>query len=306
MIEMTTHCLGLRFKNPVLPASGPNGRNARVLRACAEGGAGGLLNKTISVQAAKPPAPNIARCFEEGLINSELWSELPPARWFEKELPEAIAAAREQGLPFIASIGYSADEVRQLGPQAEAAGVDAIEFTLHYVERDFASAVRVARTLRESVEIPIIAKLSPHFGDLGELAAQLEPYVDAFACINSLGPALRIDIERVKPMLASQWGFGWLSGEPIRPIALRSVFEVARRVARPVIGIGGVRQGVDLIEFLMAGASLVGVCTAALIHGNTIYGRIAEEAATWLDEHGYSSPDNVRGLYLKRMTEQQG
>jgi dihydroorotate dehydrogenase len=91
----------------------------------------------------------------------------------------------------------------------------------------------VARVLRESVDIPIIAKLSPHFGDLGDLAAVLEPHVDAFTCINSFGPTLRIDIERGEPIMGSRYGYGWLSGEPIKPLALRCVFEVARRVKKP-------------------------------------------------------------------------
>lgn len=298
--EMKTRFLGLEFRNPVIPAAGPNVRDGAALRQCAEGGAGGLLAKTVSVIPAPVPRPNMALFARNGILNTELWTELSPEQWLEKEYPIGIAAAREHGIPFIASVGYTADELRRLAPQVEAAGARAIEFTIHYTGRDFDTLCGVAQALRESVRVPIIAKLSPHFGDLGELAAVLEPHVDAFSCINSFGPTLRIDIERAEPVMGSEYGYGWLSGEPIKPLALRCVFEVARRVNKPVIGVGGVARGVDLIEHLMAGATLVGVCTAAILHGNDIYGRIAEEAARWLDEHGYTHIDEIRGLYLKK------
>ena len=303
--KMETEFLGLKFRNPVIPAAGPNVRDGEALQTSAEGGAGGLLAKTVSVKAAPVPRPNMALYARNGMLNTELWTELTPEQWFEKEYPVGITAARKANLPFIASIGYSAEEIKTIAPKVEAAGVDAIEFTLHYVERDFSSAEAVAKTLRETVQVPIIAKLSPHFGDLGELAEVMEPYVDAFTCINSFGPTLRINIDRAEPIMGSQYGYGWLSGEPIKPLALRCVFEVARRVSKPVIGVGGISRGTDLIEFLMAGASMVGVCTAAILNGNTIYGQIAEEAAIWLDERGYSSIQEVQGLYLKKFAQGQ-
>jgi len=303
--NLKTRFLGLDFRNPVIPAAGPNVRDARALRHCAEGGPGGLLAKTVSSAAAPVPRPNMALYARNGMLNTELWTELPPERWFDEEYPAALAAAREHGIPFLASIGYSAEEVRALGPRVQAAGADAIEFTIHYVGREIETVAEVARVLRESVAIPIIAKLSPHFGDLGDLAAVLEPHVDAFRCINSFGPTLRIDIERGEPIMGSRYGYGWLSGEPIKPLALRCVFEVARRVKKPVIGVGGVSRGTDLIEYMMAGATMVGVCTAAILEGNSVYGRIAEEAARWLDAHGYSDIEEVRGVFLRKLREGQ-
>ena len=298
--DLRVRLLGLDFRNPVIPAAGPNVRDGQALIGCARGGAGGLLAKTVSVRAAPVPRPNMALYARNGLINTELWTELTLEQWLDVEYDQGLDAARSEGIPFLASMGYSAEEVREVGPKVAAKGVDAIEFSTHYVGSDFSNVIETARAVRESVDLPIIAKLSPHFGDLGELAALIEPYVDAFTCINSFGPTLRIDIERAEPVMGSKFGYGWISGEPIKPLALRSVFEVARRTNKPVIGVGGVATGEDLIEFFMAGASLVGVCTAAILQGNDIYGRIAHEAAVWLDEHGYESIDQVRGLYLHR------
>ena len=303
--DMRVRLLGLEFRNPVLPAAGPNVRDGAALQSCAEGGAGGLLSKTVSVRAAPVPRPNMALYARNGLINTELWTELSLEQWLEHEYDVGLAAARAHHIPFIASMGYTPDELRRVAPQVAAKGVEAIEFTIHYVGTDPGAVVECAQALREVVELPIIAKLSPHHGDLGELAAGLEPYVDAFSCINSFGPTLHIDVERAEPIMGSKHGYGWISGEPIKPLALRCVFEVARRVSKPVIGVGGIARGEDVIEFFMAGASMVGICTAAILQGNHIYGQVAREAALWLDEHGYESIEQVRGLYLNKYRDGQ-
>jgi hypothetical protein len=233
-----------------------------------------------------------------GMLNHELWTELSLEQWLDVEYDIGIAAAREHGLPFIASMGYTPDDLRYIGPRVAAKGVDAIEFTIHYV--DPALVVDIAKALRETVTVPIIAKLTPHKGDLGELAAALEPYVDAFACINSYGPALTIDPERIEPTLGSTHGYGWLSGSPLKPLALRCVWEVARRVSKPVIGIGGIVTARDVVEFFMAGASLVEVCTVIMYRGQGYYAKLAKSLSDWLDAHGYDDISQVQGLYLQR------
>jgi dihydroorotate dehydrogenase len=175
------------------------------------------------------------------MLNAELWTELSLQQWLNVEFPLAKAAAQQHRIPLIGSVGYTPEDLREIGPKVQAAGVDAIEFTIHYL--DPKRIVDTARALRESVSVPIIAKFSPHAGDLGELAMTIDPYVDAYACINSVGPTLLINTERVEPVLGSEFGYGWLSGTPIKPIALRCVYEVARRTQKPVIGIGGIPNG---------------------------------------------------------------
>ncbi len=297
--------LGLTFRSPVIPAAGPNVRDGAALARVAENGAGGLLAKTVSVRAAPVPRPNMAQFGRAGMLNTELWTELSLDQWLDREYDVGLAAARAAGIPFIASVGYTADELELVAPKVAAKGVDALEFSIHYVGTSFDAVVDTARALRSVVDLPIIAKLSPHFGDLGELAAVLEPHVDAFTCINSFGPTLAIDIERAEPVLGSRYGYGWLSGEPLRPLAVRSVFEVARRVKKPVIGVGGVSRGEDVIEFLMAGASLVGICTQAIYEGPQVYERVAVEAAHWLDRHGRQSFADVQGAYVRRFGQGQ-
>ncbi|HYF90695.1 MAG TPA: diguanylate cyclase [Symbiobacteriaceae bacterium] len=299
MAKIAVELLGMTFRNPIIPAAGPNVGNGEQLRRSAEGGAGGLLAKTVSIRPAEPPRPDMVRYGQTGMLNTELWTELTPEQWLDREYDIGLAAAHRHRIPFIASVGYTPDELRTIGPRVAAKGVDAIEFTIHYL--DPARLVDTARALRESVKCPIIAKLSPHKGDLGELAAMIEPYVDAYACINSYGPTLRIDVECVEPTLGSQLGYGWLSGTPIRPIALRSVFEVARRVKKPVIGVGGIANPKDVIAFFMAGASLVQVCTVILLRGQNYYAKLARGVSEWLDAHGYEDIHQVQGLHLRRL-----
>lgn len=303
MANLSVKVFGKEFRNPVLPAAGPNVGSGRMLTLAAEGGAGGLLSKTISRTAAQVPHPNMARFGKDNLLNTELWSELSPEDWFSREYGIALQSARQHQIPLVSSIGYTSDDLAELGPRLEKMGVDVIEFSIHYLDPE--RLTDTAQALRKAVSIPIVAKLSPHSGDLGEIAARLAPYVDGFTCINSLGPGLTIDIDRVQSPMGSKTGYGWLSGPAIKPLALRSVYEVARAVDKPVIGVGGVSSGADVIEYFMAGASLVEVCTAAILKGPGIYGKIAEEAGAWLDAHGYQSIEEVKGLYIEKFRDGQ-
>lgn len=297
MTDMTVSLCGMTFGNPVMPAAGPNGRDGAALLEAARGGAGGLVAKTVSVGPAEVPHPNMAGRSAGALLNAELWSELPVERFLEEE----YAAAGGAGLPLIASIGYTADDLSNLGPRIEATGVvDAIEFSVHYLGGGMAPVLDAARALRDAVSIPILPKLSPNVPDPAGLAAALEPMVDGIVAINSFGPVLDFDIETLRTPLGSQDGYGWLSGPPIKPLALRIVRDIASRFSKPILGVGGIATGRDAIQFLMAGASAVQVCTAAIRKGQAIYGKIAEEMETWLSAHGYGSAREITGLFLER------
>jgi len=300
MADISVELLGLRFRNPIFTAAGPASRDGMTLLNAAAGGAGGLVSKTVSIKPADVPRPNMAALKEGrvgsrmGLLNAELWSELPLKTWLEREYPIALSS----GLPLIASVGYTPEDVSTIAPKLEKAGVKAIEFSTHYV----GGHVEIAKALRDAVDIPIIAKLSPKV-DVADVARALEPYVDAIAAINTFGPCLRIDVESGKPMLGSSDGYGWMSGSALKPIALRCVADIADAIRLPIIGVGGVMSGEDVIEFLMAGASAVQVCTAAILEGHTVYGKIAGQVEEWLDRHGYSSIQDVQGVALQHLKQ---
>ncbi|HLO35589.1 MAG TPA: 4Fe-4S binding protein, partial [Candidatus Deferrimicrobium sp.] len=121
--------------------------------------------------------------------------------------------------------------------------------------------------------------------------------------INSFGPCLSIDIEAGRPRLGGADGVGWLSGPALKPLAMRCVRDIARAVRIPVIGVGGVTTGADAVEMMMAGASAVGVCTAAMLRGPGVFGKIARELDAWLDAHGHAGPAAIRGIAVQPLVE---
>lgn len=297
MANLRVNICGLEFRNPVLPAAGPPSKDGAILQAAARGGAGGLVTKTISVHPADVPRPCMAeiRC---GFLNTELWSELPKEQWLATE----YRMARETGLPVIVGLGYTAEQIRELAPMAQPFA-DALELSTHYVGNNIQPIIDALHAAKNAVNVPVFMKLSPH-PNIQEIALALEDAgADALVMINSFGPCLGINLETGLPLMGSKEGFGWLSGAAIKPLALRCVYEAARAVRIPIFGVGGMSNGRDVAEMLMAGASAVQVCTEAILRGPTVYAKIAKELGTFLDEHGYAGVEEITGLTVRLMRQ---
>lgn len=300
MADLKTKVCGIDFPNPVWTAAGPGGADAAMLLRAARGGAGGLVAKTISLEGARVPAPNIISPFSGSLLNAELWSEHEYRHFIEQELTQL----REAGVPVIASVGYSAGQLAVLGKELETADVaDAVEFSVHYVGKDPENLKRLAGALKENLTIPVLAKLSPGISDLEAAVRILDGIVDGFVAINSVGPALDFDIETRQPRLGSKDGRGWLSGAAILPVALHYVEAIASMTGKPVIGVGGVRRVEDVVKHLMAGASAVQVCSLAVLKGQEVYGKLAAELSEWLDARGFERVGQIVGLYRRERPE---
>ncbi len=299
MANLEVEFLGMKFKNPVIPAAGPNVRDGERLEEAAKGGAGGLLSKTISVDAAPVPMPHMA-AIRGGFINTELWSELPPERWLSREYDIAKRAADEASIPLIISLGYTAQEIAQLAPKLKP-WADALELSTHYLGEDPRPMIEAIDAAKSALDVPVLVKMSP-LGREMKAAAQAakEAGADGISATNSFGPAFGMNIEKALPWLGGKNSYGWLSGPALKPLSLRCVYDIAQVVDLPIIGVGGVSSGKDAIEYIMAGASLVGVCTAAIMRGNDVYGKIAAEIDDWLDRHGYSSVEEIRGIALPK------
>ena len=297
MANLRVNICGLEFGNPILPAAGPPSKDGATLQAAANGGAGGLVTKTISVDPAEVPRPCMAE-IRGGFLNTELWSELPKEQWIETE----YKLARATGLPVIVGLGYTAKQIRELAPLVRPFA-DALELSTHYVGNNIAPIIDALHAAKEAVDVPVFMKLSPH-PNIQEIALALEDAgADALVMINSFGPCLGIDLETGLPLMGSKDGFGWLSGAAIKPLALRCVYEAARAVRIPIFGVGGISNGRDAAEMLMAGASAVQVCTEAILRGPTVYARIARELNAFLDEHDYASVDEISGLTVRLMRQ---
>ena len=297
MANLESTVCGITFSNPVMPAAGPNVKNSSLMLKAAGKGAGAVVTKTFSVLPAEDPRPTMKKTVAGGLLNCETWLEDSYENFFNE-----LKVTKNCSVPLIVSIGYSAEDVDKLGRLLEKdIQPDAIEFSTHYTGNDIAPLLHVAESLKKAVSVPVWMKVSPGFPALEELVKEAEPVVDAFVAVNSFGPALDFDPKRCKKSLGSDWGQGWLSGPPLQPIALGIVCRLARLIKKPIIGVGGISSGEDAVKFIMAGASLVQVCTAAIHEGPSAYGRIAQETADWLDENSYSSLSEIKGKYLETL-----
>lgn len=297
MANLSVNICGIEFVNPVMPAAGPPVKDGAMCLAAARGGAGGIVTKTISVKPADVPRPCMAEV-KGGFLNTELWSELPKEQWLETE----YKLAQQTGLPLLIGLGYTAEQIAELAPLV-APYATALELSTHYVGNDLSPIINALKAAKAAVDIPVFMKVSPH-PNIQEIAKALEEAgADGLVMINSFGPCFGIDLETGLPLMGSKEGYGWLSGAAIKPLALRCIYDAARAVNIPIIGVGGVTNGRDVAEMFMAGASAVQVCTEAILKGPNIYGKIVKELDEFLDSHGYGSVEEIKGLTIRKVAE---
>lgn len=153
-------------------------------------------------------------------------------------------------------------------------------------------AASVVRAVRQRYHKTLIVKLSPNVTDIASIAKAVEAEgADSLSLINTL-MGMSIDIERRKSRLSI--GTGGLSGPCVKPVALRMVWQVARAVNIPVVGLGGIMNAADAIEFLMAGATAVEIGTANFIDPTTTI-RVIDGMNEWLDSHGVKDVHEIIG-----------
>ena len=180
---------------------------------------------------------------------------------------------------------------------------DAVELSTHYVGTDVTPIVEAMKAAKAALDCPVFMKMSPHT-DIQKIAKALEEAgADGLVMINSLGPCMAIDVETGYPIMGSEKGYGWLSGSPVRPVAIRNIYDASQVINIPIIGVGGVTCGRDAAEMLMAGATAVQVCTEAILNGPSVYGKIAKELDEFLDSHGYKDVNEIIGLAHKKSAD---
>ena len=292
-MDISTEIAGLNLENPLMPAAGPLTGKPKLVERVADQGVGALVTKTISTEAADVPKPAIAK-LNGGVLNCEKWSEDPPERWFEDYFP---AIVREHDQPIIISLGYNPDQIRELLPKIEKFG-SAFELSSHYLGRDPEPIKNIAAAASDFTDKPIFVKLSPHVPDLGEFAgAAVEGGASGIVAINSVGPGLEIDLDDLTSPLGSDDGYGWLSGPPIKPLALGAVNEIYSAVDVPVIGVGGIASARDLLQFIAAGASATQMLSHSISEGAETYSEIIDEVPKELEKLGIERLGDLIGKY---------
>lgn len=300
----------LAIRNPLILGSGPLGRNAQGLIKHGRY-AGAVVGKSTTWLPQKGnPHPRIVSLGAFGLIN---WENLPNLGY--KCFAEELRLAKAQcACPIIASLGPSNDleQVKTMAVALEEAGAVALELDFKWgydpvsghtgydAKRGggiFGAAAmsEALSALRETVSVPLIAKLITGAGDIVALAKAAEAAgAAAVTAINSVFPAMKIDLEKRRPVLSSL--FGGLSGRSILPLAVAAVYRVYENVEIPIIGCGGVSSGEDALEMIMAGADAVQMCTAAMVEGPTVFQRVNKELDVLVQELGFATVEECRGL----------
>jgi len=146
--------------------------------------------------------------------------------------------------------------------------------------------------VRAKTKKPIIPKLAPNVPNIGAFAKAAENCgSDAIAIMNTM-PAMAINIDTLEPELSNK--FGGLSGPPIKPIAIKLVFDAAQAVQIPIIGMGGIFEPEDAIEFMIAGATAIAVGTANFVDPTTI-DRVIDGIEAYLVKKGHASVSDIVG-----------
>ncbi len=260
----------LNLKNPVLLASGTCGYGIELQGFVDLEKLGGIVVKGLSLEPRSgnpPPRLMETPC---GLLNSIGLENVGVDRFISDKLP-ALSALDTAVIVNI--LGDSVRDYQELaGILDQVRGIDAIEVNISCPnvraggaafgsDPDMASEVTAA--VRKATSLPLIVKLSPNVTDITLIARAVEHAgADAISLINTL-LGMSIDIKARRPVLANT--FGGLSGPAIKPVALRMVWQAVRAVNIPVIGIGGIQNASDALEFLLAGAAAVQVGTATLV-----------------------------------------
>jgi len=283
----------LRLKNPVLTASGTFGYGLEFLPFLDLAELGGIVTKGLSLRprAGNPPT-RIAET-PAGMLNTIGLQNIGVEAFLREKLPEL----RDHDTAVVANVfGETEAEYVEVCSRLDSAeGVAAIELNVSCpnVEQggmvfgtDPSALARVTAACRKATRLPLIVKLSPNVTDIRVTArAAAEGGADIISLINTY-VGMAIDVERRRPVLARI--SGGLSGPAIRPLAVWLTWQVHQTVDLPLIGIGGIMDAGDALQFILAGASAVQVGTANFVHPDASI-RVLRGIESHLAERGIGS-----------------
>lgn len=287
-VDLSIEIAGITFRNPLLLAEGPASGDASLISRAAEHAVGGIVTKSMRDTSYTSPSMHMIRS-NKGLINAD-WSDIGFDKWL-KELDTLHLP-----VPLITNVATNHVSPRGAAKFAEILqhhGAAMVTFSDYEPE----NLIEAVRTARRHVSVPIMVKLPPFRKDIGILCAKLEEAgVNCIAAMDAVGPAMDIDIDLAKPLLGSEDGTGYLSSEPIFPLALAYIAEICRNVSVPVIGVGGVTSFKEVVKMIMVGATGVGISGGVLLHGLSLFDKIEQDLKNWLQSKGYENINQIRGI----------
>ena len=298
MADLCVKIAGVALKNPVITASGTFGfgREYNALYPLSRLGGISCKGTTLHERLGNPP-PRIAET-PSGILNSVGLQNPGVDAFIREDLPWL----KEQGTVVIANLGGSAiSDYCQAAEKLDETAVDMIELNISCPNvkqggasfgTACASAQEITAAVRKVTRKPLIVKLTPNVTSISDIAAAVEEAgADAVSLINTL-TGMRINIETRRPVLRNNTG--GMSGPAVFPVAVRMVWETARRVKIPVIGMGGIASWEDAVEMMLAGASAIQVGTAMFADAYAPL-KMIEGIERYLEEHQIQSVTELTG-----------
>jgi dihydropyrimidine dehydrogenase (NAD+) subunit PreA len=322
--DLTTNFAGgIRCPNPFWLASGPPANCGEQIMRAFDAGWGGAVWKTLG-----DPIVNVSSRYSSvdwngqrmmGLNNIELITDRP----LDVNLREiAEVKKRYPKHAVIASLMVESSRERwqQIVRQSEDAGADGLELNFgcpHGMsERGMGSAVgqvpeyaqMITEWVKEVARTPVLVKLTPNITDIRSVArAAKRGLADGVSAINTINSITGIDLDTLtpRPDVGGMSSHGGYCGPAVKPIALNMVQQIAAdpESSLPISGIGGVSGWRDAAEFILLGCGTVQVCTAAMHYGFRIVEDMIDGLSNWMDERGYKTIEDFRGLSVPRVTE---
>ena len=296
MVDLSVKIGDITLQNPVTPASGAFSWEYNDVIDLNR--LGGLVAKTICREPrVGNPTPRMAET-EAGIIQSIGL----PGKGIEYFLDHIVPEYAKFTPPLIVSCSSeSAEDFAELARELSVPDVDVVECNISCPTRNTSGGnfalsdehtKRVVSMIREATDKPLWAKLSPNAGDIVSIAlAAEEAGADALVIANTF-LSLKIRTDNFRPALGNK--FGGLVSPALKPIVLRMVYQVAKEVKIPIVGIGGVTSAEDVVEYMLAGASAVGVGYAAF-RNPTALTTIIDDLAAWCDERGIERVSDLIG-----------
>lgn len=291
---------GLRLKNPVLTASGTFGFGHQFADFIDLNRLGGFIVKGTTLEPRQGnPAPRMAET-PSGMINAvglqnpgvEHFAKYiyPTLTGFDSEVIVNVSGAKLQDYVAVAERLAPLEKIRAIEVNISCPNVKAGGMAFGTTA---AGAAEVTSALRRAWPRHLMVKLSPNVTDITEIAVAVESAgADSVSLINTL-LAMAIDVERRRPCISTITG--GLSGPAVRPVAVRMVWQVAKKVNIPVVGLGGIMNADDALQFIMAGATAVQVGTANFIDPAATV-KIIDGLEDYCRRHGFDDINSLRGI----------
>lgn len=299
MINLEVKLPGLNLKNPIIPASGTFGFGQEISELYDLSILGGIAIKATTKEVRLGnPTPRVCEV-TAGMLNAiglanpgvdeVIEHKLPFLKKYDTEIIANIAGSSLEDYVYVAKRMSECEVVKALEINISCPNVHEGGMAFGTTKE---SAYKITKAIKEVSNKPVYIKLSPNVTDIVEIAKAVEEAgADGITMINTL-MGMRIDLNKKRPVLANKTG--GFSGPAIKPVAIRMVYQVYKAVNIPIIGMGGIMNAEDVLEFLLAGASAVEVGTANLIDPYASK-KIIEELPNVLRKYGFNSVKEAIG-----------